>query len=403
MKIFNAGITFPEGFSSSGLHCGLKKRKLDLALVKSDVICNASGVFTKNFVVGAPIVVCKEKLSNHKAQAILINSAVANTGNGIDGINDANLMCEYVNKYLELNIDDVLVSSTGVIGKRVDTSKVQNAAEKLVTSLSKENSNDSAKAIMTTDTFSKEYAVSEIFDGCEVKFGAMAKGSGMIEPNMGTMLGFITTDLNIKPELLDKALKLVTQVSFNRVSVDGDTSTNDMVIVLANGLANNKIIDSENEDFDKFVNVLKNICIKLAKEIARDGEGATKMITCNVKNTLNFDDANILSKAVINSSLVKTAMFGEDANWGRILSSLGGTSVVIDPSLISISYTSEYGSISVFENGHGIDFDEDKASTVLKSKEVTIDIDMNIGDECSYAWGCDLSYDYVKINGDYRS
>lgn len=401
----NEGVTAPQGFLASGIHCGLKKNnlKLDLALIYSTVPANSAGVYTKNKVKGAPIYITKEHLSNKKAQAIIINSGNANTCTGDDGLMKAKRMTELQGKALKLKASDVLVASTGVIGVPLNIDAIKDGIPLLTERLSKEGFEDAASAIMTTDTFKKQLAFEFTINNKKVTIGAMAKGSGMIEPNMGTMLSFITTDLNISGEMLNEALKESTKISYNRVSVDGDTSTNDMVLVLANGLAENEEIIEKYENYYIFLEVLNKLNITLAKMIAKDGEGATKLIECIVSNCKCEKDAEILSKSVINSPLVKTAIFGSDANWGRILCALGYAGININPNKVDLSFKSSVGEIEICKDGMPLPFDEVMAKEILLQNEITILINMNSGEHLSTAWGCDLSYDYVKINGDYRS
>ena len=401
----NQGITAPEGFLASGIHCGLKKNnlKLDLALIYSTVPASSAGVYTKNKVKGAPIYITKEHLTNKKAQAIIINSGNANTCTGEDGLMKAKKMTEIQGKALKLKASDILVASTGVIGVPLNIDAIKDGIPMLTERLSIEGFEDAATAIMTTDTYKKQLAFEFNIDNKKITIGAMAKGSGMIEPNMGTMLSFITTDLNISGEMLNEALKESVKISYNRVSVDGDTSTNDMVLVLANGLAENKEIKEKDKNYYAFLEVLNKLNVTLAKMIAKDGEGATKLIECIVSNCKNEKDAEILSKAVINSPLVKTAIFGSDANWGRILCALGYSGVNINPNKIDLSFKSSIGEIDVCKDGMPLPFDEVKAKEILLQDEITILINMNSGKYSSTAWGCDLSYDYIKINGDYRS
>ena len=403
MKLLSdQGVTAPQGFLASGIHCGLKKNnlKLDLALIYSTVPASAAGVYTKNKVKGAPIYITKEHLSNKKAQAIIINSGNANTCNGEDGLMTAKRMTELQGKALKLKASDVLVASTGVIGVPLNIDAIKDGIPMLTERLSKEGFENAATAIMTTDTYKKQLAFKFTIDDKTITIGAMAKGSGMIEPNMGTMLSFITTDLNISGEMLNEALKESVKISYNRVSVDGDTSTNDMVLILANGLAKNHEIKEKDKNYYAFLNKLN---ITLAKMIAKDGEGATKLIECIVSNCKSEKDAEILSKAVINSPLVKTAIFGSDANWGRILCALGYSGVNINPNKVDVSFKSSIGEIEISKNGMGLPFDEVKAKEILLQDEIMILINMNSGKHSSIAWGCDLSYEYVKINGDYRS
>lgn len=407
MKIveIDNGITAPKGFLSSGVHCGVKEgfNKKDLALIYSKVQCTAAGVYTSNKVKGAPILVCKEHLINNKAQAVIVNSGNANTCNGDDGVAKAKKMTELAASALKINAEDVLVASTGVIGLPLNISAIEKGIPSLVDSLSETGSDDAVNAIMTTDTVKKEMAVKFKVSGKDVTIGSISKGSGMIEPNMCTMLSFITTDVKIDAELLKEALTEAVNVSYNRVSVDGDMSTNDTVLILANGLAENNIINSKNEDYYNFLEALKYVTIKLSKQVAKDGEGATKLIQCTISGARNEDDALKLSKSVINSSLVKAAMFGCDANWGRILCAMGYAKAFFDPEKVNVYFESKQGSIIVCKNGASVNFDEDTALKILKEDEILIKVELNIGDAEITTWGCDLTYDYVKINGDYRS
>ncbi|SDP54629.1 bifunctional glutamate N-acetyltransferase/amino-acid acetyltransferase ArgJ [Clostridium gasigenes] len=401
----NGGVTSPKGFLASGIHCGLKKNslKMDLALIYSEVPAAAAGVYTKNKVKGAPLYITKEHLSNKMAQAIIINSGNANTCNGVDGLHKAKRMSQVQAKALLLKTDEVLVASTGVIGVPLNINAIQSGIPRLTEKLSVNGGLDAASAIMTTDTFKKHFATQFMIDSKTITIGAMAKGSGMIEPNMGTMLSFITTDLNISGELLSEALKESVNLSYNRVSVDGDTSTNDMVLIMANALALNPKIENKNKDYYTFLKILNELNIIVAKSIAKDGEGATKLIECSITNAKTVKDAEALSKSVINSSLVKTAMFGSDANWGRVLCALGYSTATFDPNKVDVSFKSSVGEIKVFSKGGSLEFDEAHAKEILLQPEINILVNMNDGDVSSVAWGCDLSYDYVKINGDYRS
>ena len=405
INYIEGGITAPKGFLASGIHCGLKKSNLkkDLALIYSEVPATASGMYTKNKVKGAPIYITKEHLTNKKAQAIIINSGNANTCNGEDGLHKAKKMTSLQAKELNLKTDDVLVASTGVIGVPLNIDAIKNGIPLLTEKLSKDGFEDASSAIMTTDTFKKQLAVEFYLGDKKVTIGAMAKGSGMIEPNMGTMLSFITTDLSISPELLNEALKSSVKLTYNRVSVDGDTSTNDMVLILANGLAENTTITEKDENYNKFLEILTNLNIKMAKNIAKDGEGATKLLECQITGAASEKDAVILGKSVINSSLVKTAMFGSDANWGRILCALGYANIDFDPEKVDVSFESSAGSIKVCEAGSPLPFSEEKAKDILTQDEIIIKVDLSLGNHDAYVWGCDLSYEYVKINGDYRS
>lgn len=396
-------ITAPEGFLASGIHCGLKKKKKDLALIYSEVPCVSAGVYTSNKVKGAPILVCKEHLENNTAQAIICNSGNANTCNGDDGLGKAKKMAELQGKALNINTEDVLVASTGVIGVPLNIEAIEAGIPKLTKSLSKDGATDACTAIMTTDTVKKELAVQFIIDNKTVTIGSISKGSGMIEPNMCTMLSFITTDISINPALLKEALTEAVNVSYNRVSVDGDMSTNDTVLILANGLANNSTINEKDDNYYKFLEALKYVTTKLSRQVAKDGEGATKLIECKITGATTLDNALKLSKSVINSSLVKTAIFGCDANWGRILCALGYANVPFNPDKVNVYFESSKGSILVCKNGSSVNFDEDIALKILKEDEILIKVELNMGDAEVSTWGCDLSYEYVKINGEYRS
>ncbi len=405
IKYIDGGVTAPNGFLASGVHCGLKQGSLkkDLALIYSEVPAAAAGMYTKNKVKGAPIYVTKEHLSNKKAQAIIINSGNANTCNGDDGLIKAKKMTSLQANKLNLKTEDVLVASTGVIGVPLNIDAIKDGIPMLTEKLSKEGSNDASLAIMTTDTFQKQLAVEFYIGDKKITMGSMAKGSGMIEPNMGTMLSFITTDLSIAPELLHEALQSSVGVTYNRVSVDGDTSTNDMVLILANGLAENPTITEKDESYNTFLSALTELNTIMAKNIAKDGEGATKLLECQIIGAKNEKDAVVLGKSVINSSLVKTAMFGSDANWGRILCALGYANIDFDPEKVDVAFESKAGSIKVCESGSSLPFDEDIAKKVLSENEIVIKVNLSLGDYSAYVWGCDLSYEYVKINGDYRS
>lgn len=405
IKYINGGITSPEGFLASGIHCGLKKSNLkkDLALIYSEVPSAAAGMYTKNKVKGAPIYITKDHLANKKAQAIIVNSGNANTCNGEDGLNKAKKMAMLQAKELKLKPDDVLVASTGVIGVPLNIDAIKNGIPLLTEKLSKDGFEDASSAIMTTDTYKKQLALEFYIGDKKITIGAMAKGSGMIEPNMGTMLSFITTDISISPELLNEALQSSVKATYNRVSVDGDTSTNDMVLILANGLAKNPTIIEKDENYDAFLKALTSLNTIMAKNIAKDGEGATKLLECQILGANTEEDAVTLGKSVINSSLVKTAMFGSDANWGRILCALGYAKIDFDPEKVDVSFESSAGSIKVCEAGSSLGFDEDKAKEILTQDEIVIKVDLSLGNASAYVWGCDLSYEYVKINGDYRS
>lgn len=400
------GVTYPQGFKASGIHCGLRKNKSkrDLALIYSDTDCAASAVYTQNKVFGAPIAVTRENLKNGRARAVICNSGIANTCNP-DGIEKAHATCKALADALGIQKDDIIVASTGVIGMPLPLEPILGGLEQLKSELDStpEAGENAAIAIMTTDTRKKEYAVSVTVGGKEIRLGGIAKGSGMIQPNMATMLGFLTTDAAISPAMLEKALKAAIRLSFNMVSVDGDTSTNDMVSIMASGLAGNAEIASVGEDYDAFYSALLFLCTVMSRAIAADGEGASKLLECKVQNFTDEAGARLLAKSVINSSLVKTAMFGADANWGRILCALGYAGVDFDPGRVDVSFSSSAGSIAVCKNGGNIIVDEAKAKEILVRDEIIIDINMNCGTTGAAAWGCDLSYEYVRINGDYRS
>ena len=403
IKTIDGGICAAKGFSAAGIHCGIRKNrdKRDLALIVSEKKAAAAAVYTTNLVKGAPIAVTKKHIGNGFAQAVICNSGNANTCNA-DGIEIAEKMCGIVEKETGIKTDDVIVASTGVIGQRLDIAPIENGAAELCAALGK-NSGDAAEAIMTTDTVKKEIAVSFTAGGKECRIGGIAKGSGMIHPNMATMLVFITTDAAISPEMLQKALSNDIADTFNMVSVDGDTSTNDMVSVLANGMAENEEITEENADFAEFCKALNTVTVYLCKMIAGDGEGATKMLECNVSGAKDRACAKTVAKSVICSSLLKAAMFGADANWGRVLCAIGYSGAEVDVNKIDVSFKSAKGIVDVCKSGAGIDFSEDKAKEILSEKEIEILVELNDGDAEATAWGCDLTYDYVKINGDYRT
>lgn len=402
--VLNKSVTAPKGFWASGIHCGVKDgtTKKDLALVYSEVPCIGAGMYTNNKVKCAPIYVTKEHLKDKKAQAIICNSGNANCCTGQDGIDKANDIANTLAEKLNIPKEDVLIASTGVIGVPINAEAIKNGIPTLIEELS-DNGSNAAEAIMTTDTVKKECAAEFLVNGTKVTIGAIAKGSGMIEPNMGTMLSFITTDLSITPELLEDALREAVNVSYNKISVDGDTSTNDTVLILANGLAENATISEKNADYENFVEALKYVTITIAKKLAKDGEGATKLIECTVNGAKTEEEGTIFAKSVITSSLVKTAMFGADANWGRILCALGYAGLDFEPEKVDVYFESKGGNIIVCKNGASVEFDEDIAKKILIEDEITIKIDMGLGDVTVTAWGCDLTYEYVKINGDYRS
>ena len=404
MEFINGGVCAAQGFTASGVHCGIRKNKSkkDLALIYSKCKASTACVYTTNKVKGAPLAVTKENIKDGYAQAIICNSGNANTCNA-DGIEAAEKTCEALASALKIDKTDVVIASTGVIGQPLDITPIVSAIPSLISSLGKSNSSDAAEGIMTTDTRLKEIAVSFEVDGKECKIGGIAKGSGMIHPNMATMLVFITTDCNISPKMLQKALSTDIQSTFNMVSVDGDTSTNDMVTVMANGMASNAIIDSEGEAFDTFMKALNTVTVNLCRNIAADGEGATKLIECEVSGAKDEKNAKIIAKSIICSSLVKAAMFGADANWGRILCAIGYSGAEVDVNKVDVYFKSAQGEIIVCQNGAGVDFSEDLAKQILLANEITIVVKLGDGEANSVAWGCDLTYDYVKINGDYRT
>jgi len=399
------GVTAPTGFLASGIRVGIKKTgtKKDLALIWSERPCAAAASYTRNKVIGQPLVVTREHLADGKAQAIIVNSGNANTCTGEAGVAAARRMAALVAERLPVKAEDVVVASTGVIGVQLDVSPIEAGMEALVAGLSKAGSIDAREAIMTTDTMKKELAVEFELGGRAVTIGAMAKGSGMIHPNMATMLCFITTDCAISQSLLKEALDASVRRTFNRLSVDGDTSTNDMVAVLANGMAGNAPIAERDSGYRAFSEALEWICSGIVRMMARDGEGATKLVECLVSGAASEDEAEILAKSVIGSSLVKTALFGSDANWGRVLCALGYSGVDFDPSKVRLAFESPRGYLEVCVDGAGIPFNEEKAKVVLGAQEVSILVDMGSGKAEAKAWGCDLSYEYVKINGDYRT
>ncbi len=404
IKLINGGVCAAQGFKASGVHCGIRKNKTkkDLALIVSDTLCNAAAVYTTNLVKGAPLTVTKNHIANGKAQAVICNSGNANTCNA-NGIEIAEQMSDLVAKELSISANDVVVASTGVIGQPLDIMPIANGIPVLASTLSYDGSQDAAEAIMTTDTIDKQIAVEFTIGGKVCKMGGIAKGSGMIHPNMATMLVFITTDAAISSEMLGKALSGDIANTFNMLSIDGDTSTNDMVTVLANGMAGNAEITAEGEDFNTFMKALNTVTVNLCRVIAGDGEGATKLLECKVSGGKTLEISKTVAKSVICSSLLKAAMFGADANWGRVLCAIGYSGADVDVTKIDVSFISNKGEILVCRNGAGVDFSEEKAKEILLEKEIVIDIKLNDGEFSSTAWGCDLTYDYVKINGDYRT
>ena len=403
MKIIEGGVCAARGFTASGIHCGIRKnrQKRDLALIVSQRRAAAAAVYTQNLVKGAPLLVTKENLADGYAQAVICNSGNANTCNA-DGVEIARQMCALVEASTGVPAGDVVVASTGVIGQRLDISPISGGMAALVAGLSADGA-AAAEAIMTTDTMPKSCAVEFTLGGRTARLGGIAKGSGMIHPNMATMLVFLTTDAAITPEMLQRALSADVKTSFNRVSIDGDTSTNDMCAVLANGMAENPEIAAEGADYDAFCAALNAVTTALCRMIARDGEGATKLIECSLTGARTQRAADAVSKAVICSSLVKAAMFGADANWGRVLCAIGYAGEDVDVEKVDVAFSSAAGRVEVCRGGAGVPFSEETAKRVLLEEEVIIEVRLNDGDAAAVAWGCDLTYDYVRINGDYRT
>ncbi|MBQ9894076.1 MAG: bifunctional glutamate N-acetyltransferase/amino-acid acetyltransferase ArgJ [Ruminococcus sp.] len=409
IKFVDGGVCAAKGFKANGIQCGLAhagasvtKKKNDLALIVADTECTAAAVYTTNKVKGAPILVTKEHLKNGRAKAVIVNSVNANTCNA-DGVEKANKMCELAAKELGIDADDVIVASTGVIGQVLPIEPIANGMKELAEGLTYDGNPRALEAIMTTDTQKKEVAVEFELGGKTCTMGGMLKGSGMIHPNMATTLTFITTDAAISEELVQRALSDVVKVTLNRASVDGDTSTNDMVCVMASGSAGNKPVTKEDGEFEKFQTALYAIMMNLARMMARDGEGATKLIECAVSGADSDKTAEIVAKSVICSSLFKAAMFGEDANWGRILCAVGYADAEFDINKVDVKIGSAKGVIDVCKNGAGVEFSEEKAKEILGEEVIEIIISIGSGNGSAVAWGCDLTYDYVKINGDYRS
>lgn len=404
MKIIKGGVCAAKGFKASGIHCGIRKNKSkkDLALIVCDKLCSAAAVYTTNLVKGAPVYVTKNNISDGHAQAVICNSGNANTCNA-NGKEVAEEMCALVNKYTGIKASDVIVASTGVIGQPLDVTPIKDGMQSLIAALSEDGSLAANQAIMTTDTIEKEIAVEFTAGGKKCAIGGIAKGSGMIHPNMATMLVFLTTDIAITPGMLQKAVSEDVKTSFNMVSVDGDTSTNDMLCVLASGEAGNETVDADGEDFASFKAALNKVTTYLCRLIAKDGEGATKLLECVASGAKDYETAAKVAKSVITSSLLKAAMFGADANWGRVLCAIGYSGADVDVTKIGVSFASDAGSIEVCKNGEGVDFSEDKAKVILSESEIKILVSLGGGDYSATAWGCDLTYDYVKINGDYRT
>ena len=404
MKNISGGVCAPKGFLAHGVHCGIRKNtsKNDLSLIMSEQPCSAAAVYTTNLVKGAPLTVTKAHIADGCAQAVICNSGNANTCNA-DGIEIAEAMSELTAKELNLKPDDIVVASTGVIGQPLSVEPIAAALPALAAGLNPDGSHEAALGIMTTDTIAKEVAVEFTLSGKACRIGGIAKGSGMIHPNMATMLVFLTTDVAITPAMLQKALSGDIQNTFNMISIDGDTSTNDMVTLLANGMAGNAEITNDNEDFAIFMKALNTVTVGLCRMIAGDGEGATRLLECCVSGAADEATAKTVAKSVICSSLLKAAMFGADANWGRVLCAIGYSGADVDVNKIDVSFQSAKGEILVCKDGAGVDFSEELAKEILLEKEIEILVSLNSGSASATAWGCDLTYDYVKINGDYRT
>lgn len=403
MQLINGGVCAATGFTAAGVHCGIRKNKLkkDLALIYSQTPAAAAAVYTTNLVKGAPLTVTKAHLANGVAQAVICNSGNANTCNA-NGVQIAEQMSQLTANALNILPQDVIVASTGVIGQPLNIAPIEQGIPALVNSLGS-HSTQAAEGIMTTDTKVKQVAVQFSVGGVTCRLGGIAKGSGMIHPNLATMLVFITTDCSISSEMLQKALSTDVAETFNMVSIDGDTSTNDMVAVLANGMAKNKTITKPGEDYAAFMQALNTVTVHLCRLIAADGEGATKLLECKVCGAKTKQAAKAVAKSVVCSALTKAAMFGADANWGRVLCAIGYSGEPVDVTKIKVAFASQKGEITVCQNGAGVDFSEEKAKQILLQNEVEILVDLNSGSAEATAWGCDLTYDYVKINGDYRT
>ena len=404
MKVIEGGVCAAKGFRANGVHCGIRKNhsKKDLSLIFSTVPASAAAVYTTNLVKGAPLTVTKKHIANGTAQAVICNSGNANTCNA-NGIEIAEEMSALAASALGISAEDVVVASTGVIGQPLSIAPIAAGLPELVAGLSDNGSGTAAEGIMTTDTVRKEVAVEFTLGGKTCRLGGIAKGSGMIHPNMATMLVFLTTDAAISPAMLQKALSGDIANTFNMLSIDGDTSTNDMVTILANGLAGNPEVTEEGEDFTAFMQALNSVTIALCRKIAGDGEGATKLLECKVTGAADLATAKTVAKSVICSSLLKAAMFGADANWGRVLCAIGYSGADVDVNKVDVAFSSPAGTVAVCKDGAGLDFSEEKAKQVLLEKEIEILVELNSGNAASTAWGCDLTYDYVRINGDYRT
>ena len=405
-KVIDGGVCAAKGYKANGLNCGLNKNpdKNDLGLYVSDVPAKTAGVYTTNKVKGAPILVTKAHLeaTGGVARAVIMNSKNANTCNA-DGVEKAEAMCSLIANELGISADEVLVASTGVIGQILPIEPIEKNVSALAEGIAYDGNERAATAIMTTDTVKKEYAVEFELDGKICRLGGMAKGSGMIHPNMATTLNFITTDAAVSADMLQKALSEIVKVTYNCLSIDGDTSTNDTILLHANGLAENTEITSEGEDYNAFKEALYIVMSELTKMLAKDGEGATKLLECTVSGSPDTDTAIIVAKSVIRSPLLKCAMFGADANWGRVLCAIGYAEAEFDINKVDVDFRSEKGVLPVCRNGAGIPFSEELAKVILSEEDIFIDVNLNLGNAEAKAWGCDLTYDYVKINGDYRS
>ena len=404
MQRIEGGVCAAKGFTANGVHCGIRKNKTkkDLSLIFSAVPASCAAVYTTNLVKGAPLQVTKAHIADGTAQAVICNSGNANTCNA-NGVEIAEQMSALAADALNIDAGNVVVASTGVIGQPLDVEPIAAGMHALVQGLNANGSADAAEGIMTTDTIKKEVAVEFTLGGKTCRIGGIAKGSGMIHPNMATMLCFITTDAAIAPEMLRKALSGDVANTFNMVSIDGDTSTNDMVVVLANGMAGNAPVTKDGEDFNAFMCALNTVTVQLCRLLAGDGEGATKLLECKVTGAAEAQTAKTVAKSVICSSLLKAAMFGADANWGRVLCAIGYSGAAVDVEKIDVAFRSAAGTVEVCKNGAGVDFSEEIAKKILLEKEIEILVELHSGDAAATAWGCDLTYDYVKINGDYRT
>ena len=404
MHHIEGGVCAPKGFKAGGVHCGIRKNRVkrDLSLIISEVPASASAVYTQNLVKGAPIYVTQRNLMDGIAQAAICNSGNANTCNA-DGEDVAWQMCQLTAEVTGVSPNNVIVASTGVIGQPLPITPISEGMPSLAAAVHENGSQEAAEGIMTTDTRLKEVAVSFIAGGIECKLGGIAKGSGMIHPNLATMLVFLTCDAAIAPHMLKKALADNVQDTFNMTSVDGDTSTNDMVCIMSNGLAGNALIDAEGEDYDAFCAALNEVTTTLCRAIAKDGEGATRLLTCYVTGGKTIKDAKLAAKSVVCSSLFKAAIFGADANWGRVLCALGYSGADLDVKAVDVTFRSRKGEIMVCQNGASLPFSEEKAKEILLEDEIDVLITLHDGEASATAWGCDLTYDYVKINGDYRT